>query len=522
MKKLTEVETLSFPVIKGSSYILVHTPNILKQGGSTQTTTRAKNPNDEYLSKMDEHLRSFEEFVGYAPNQAYIGNILPNDLDDIDTPWYESDNLLEAKKEGELGEIMSEDVFIPLVKHVDVFDLVKLTKEFTKKGQKLVDEHLILKDMDIDLGEGEELSDVEKLVEEHAEPFYLDNKLVGCVKSAHETDINLNAHVIYENLIGKASAVLAMKNLEYRNNIDISEVDYILECSEEACGDINQRGGGNFAKAIGEMAGATDATGSDVRSFCAAPAHAMVNAAALVKSGVYDNVAVVAGGSVAKLGMNGKDHVKKDMPILEDGLGGFAILISENDGESPILRTDIVGRHKVGTGSSPQAVISSLVTDPLDENDISIKDIDKYSVEMQNPEITKPAGAGNVPESNYKMIAALGVKRGDLERKELMNFVEEHGMPGFAPTQGHIPSGVPFVGPAVKMIESGDIDNAMIIGKGSLFLGRMTNLFDGVSFVMERNEGETEEKAAVSDEEIKSMIADAMRQMAENMTGESN
>jgi hypothetical protein len=72
------------------------------------------------------------------------------------------------------------------------------------------------------------------------------------------------------------------------------------------------------------------------------------------------------------------------------------------------------------------------------------------------------------------------------------------------------------------MIESGDIDNAMIIGKGSLFLGRMTNLFDGVSFVMERNEGETEEKAAVSDEEIKSMIADAMRQMAENMTGESN
>ena len=32
---------------------------------------------------------------------------------------------------------------------------------------------------------------------------------------------------------------------------------------------------------------------------------------------------------------------------------------------------------------------------------------------MQNPEITKPAGAGDVPEANYKMIAALGVKRGD-------------------------------------------------------------------------------------------------------------
>ncbi|MCF8000394.1 MAG: ketoacyl-ACP synthase III family protein [Halanaerobiales bacterium] len=514
---------MSFPVIKGSSYILVHTPNILKQGGSTQTTTRAKDPNDEYLKQMDDHLRSFEEFVGYAPNQAYIGNILPNDLEEIEQPWYENDNLLEAKKEGQFGEIMPEDQFIALIKHVDVFDLVKLSEEFCEKGQNLVNEHPILKEMDIDLGAGEPKEDLQKLVDEHSEPLYLDNELVGCVKKAHETDINLSAHVIYENLIAKASAVLAMKDLEYRNeDVDLSEVDYILECSEEACGDINQRGGGNFAKAIGEMAGCNDATGSDVRSFCAAPAHAMVNAAALVKAGVYDNVAVVAGGSVAKLGMNGKDHVKKEMPILEDGLGGFAIIISKNDGVNPIIRTDIVGRHKVGTGSSPQAVISSLVTDPLDKHEISIKDIDKYSVEMQNPEITKPAGAGNVPESNYKMIAALGVKRGDLERKELMDFVGEHGMPGFAPTQGHIPSGVPFVGPAVEMIKDGKINNAMIIGKGSLFLGRMTNLFDGVSFVMERNKGTEPEKSEVSDKEIKNMIADAMRQMAENITGESN
>jgi len=52
-----EVTILSYPVIKGSSYILVHAPNILKQGGSTQTTTRKKDPNDPYLSKMDNYLR---------------------------------------------------------------------------------------------------------------------------------------------------------------------------------------------------------------------------------------------------------------------------------------------------------------------------------------------------------------------------------------------------------------------------------------------------------------------------------
>ena len=32
------------------------------------------------------------------------------------------------------------------------------------------------------------------------------------------------------------------------------KIDYIIECSEEAFGDMNQRGGGNLAKAIGRNA----------------------------------------------------------------------------------------------------------------------------------------------------------------------------------------------------------------------------------------------------------------------------
>lgn len=211
---------------------------------------------------------------------------------------------------------------------------------------------------------------------------------------------------------------------------------------------MNQRGGGNFAKSIAEIAGAVSATGSDTRGFCAAPTHALINASALVKSGIYKTVAIVAGGATAKLGMNARDHVNKGLPVLEDCLGGFAILVTENDGISPILRTDIVGRHTVGTGSSPQAVMEALITMPLDKVGLKITDIDKYSVEMQNPEITEPAGAGNVPLANYKMIAALGAKRGDIEKTSMASFISDHGMPGFAPTQGHIPSGVPFVGPS--------------------------------------------------------------------------
>ncbi len=246
-------------------------------------------------------------------------------------------------------------------------------------------------------------------------------------------DLSLTAHIIYENLVSKASGMLAMKHLIDKNNIDVNTIDYVIECSEEACGDMNQRGGGNFAKAIAESVGAVNATGSDVRGFCAAPTHALITAASMVKAGVFQNVVVVAGGATAKLGMNGKDHVKKGMPLLEDVLGAFAFQVTADDGVNPIIRTDLIGRHTVGTGSSPQAVITSLITAPLEKGGLKITDIDKYSVEMQNPDVTKPAGAGDVPEANYKMIGALGVKRGELDRKELPDFVTKHGMPGWAP-----------------------------------------------------------------------------------------
>lgn len=84
---------------------------------------------------------------------------------------------------------------------------------------------------------------------------------------------------------------------------------------------------------------------------------------------------------------------------------------------------------------------------------------------MQNPDITKPAGAGDVPMANYKMIAALAVKRGELDRKELASFTTNHGLTGWAPTQGHIPSGVPYIGFAREDILAGKINKAMIIGK---------------------------------------------------------
>jgi len=509
-------------VIKGTGYVLVHTPDMILHNGTTQTTERIVNPESEYLKQIPEHIRSYEQAVAYYPNQAYIGNLHPDELGKIEFPWY--DKMAEnASRFGPFGEIMPQQEFLLLVQACDVFDLVKLNRDFVAAHKaELAANPVITEDIMARVNDGIDGADIEKFVnEEHAEPLYHNAVLVGCVKNAHDIDVNLSSHVMHENLMSKASNVLALLYAIKNAGIDKDEVEYVIDCAEEACGDMNQRGGGNFAKAAAEIAGLMNATGSDARGFCAAPAHAIVEAASLVKAGTYKTVIVTSGGCTAKLGMNGKDHIKKGLPLLEDCLGGFAIVISANDGIHPEINTDMVGRHTVGTGSSPQAVISSLVTAPLDKHGLKITDIDKYSPEMQNPDITKPAGAGDVPQANYKMIAALAVKRGELGKADLATFPAKHGLTGFAPTQGHIPSGVPYVGYAKEDIMSGKIKNAMIIGKGSLFLGRMTNLFDGVSFVIQANSGKTEEQGAVSEDQIKSLIAKAMKDFAASLMADA-
>ncbi len=135
--------------------------------------------------------------------------------------------------------------------------------------------------------------------------------------------------------MSKASSVLALLYAVRNAGIDKADVEYVIDCAEEACGDMNQRGGGNFARLQQRSPDCVNATGSDARGFCAAPTHAVIEAAALVKSGAYKTVVVTSGGCTAKLGMNGKDHVKKGLPILEDCLGGFAVVVSENDGVNP-------------------------------------------------------------------------------------------------------------------------------------------------------------------------------------------
>lgn len=512
-------------VVRETSYALVHAPSLLVHMGTTQTVEREANPDSDYLRNIASHLRSYEACIAYPPNQTYIGNMTPVELAAIERPWFERP-VENARRYSAGGQIMPEDEFYVMMKIVDSFNLVMLEDTFTADvARRMAESSPIWAEGDsARLGSGVPAEDIARLLDAgragaKAEPLYLGDRLIGCVKAAHERDRALTAHVMTENLVAKATGVVALRHLIARGVIDAADVDYIIECSEEACGDMNQRGGGNFAKAIGEMAGCVNATGSDIRGFCAAPAHALVMAASLVQAGVYRNVVVLAGGATAKLGMNGRDHAKKGMPLLEDVLGAFAVLVSENDGYSPVIRTDAVGKHNIGSGSSPQAVMTAIVLDPLERIGLKLSDVQRYSAEMQNPEITEAAGAGDVPKSNLKMIAALAVKGGEIERTAIDAFVAEHGVVGFAPTQGHIPSGVPSIGFFRDEIMAGKMARGQIIGKGSLFLGRMTNLFDGVSFLLEANPGREGDEVG-GEAQLRRIVADALRDVARSLAEE--
>jgi glycine/sarcosine/betaine reductase complex component C subunit beta len=168
-------------------------------------------------------------------------------------------------------------------------------------------------------------------------------------------------------------------------------------------------------------------------------------------------------------------------------LGGLAILVTKDDGINPIIRLDAVGKHNIGAASSQQEIMTSLILKPLDKIGMKMMEIDRYATEMHNPEVTLPAGSGNTPLTNYKIMGALAAIRKEIDKTGIDAFVKQRGMPGFSPTQGHIPAAVPFLGHALLDMRQGRMRRALFVAKGSLFLGRMSQLSDGLSFLLEAN-----------------------------------
>lgn len=430
--------------VTASSFVLEHVPDLVRYGSKP-----SREP--QQLEALAGALRSYDEAVAYPPNQVFIGNLSPSTLWDAPRDWWRH-QVEDATPAGPSGDVMGQRSFYELLAELDRFDLVRLDAE-PEAGQL---------------------------------PLLHAGDVIGAFAGDHDQDESLTPHVLLENLSILASGVHALRHMLSSAGIDPRSITHAIGCGEEAVGDRYQRGGGNVAKAIAEGCGLARASGVDVKSFCAAPVHALVVAAALIEAGIEERVVVVAGGSMGKLGMKFEGALAKGFPVLEDVLAGMAVLLEPADGSNgPVVRTEAVGRMPVEAGAAPQAQLEALVGSPLDAMGIPIVGIGTYATEIHNPEITEPQGGGDVADRNYKMLAGLGVVRGELERSDIAGFARAHGLPGFAPTQGHIASAVPWIPHALAAMRSGDLRRTMLIAKGSLFLGRLTRLWDGVSLTLE-------------------------------------
>lgn len=468
------------PAILGCDYVLAHAPDFVRYG-SKPTRELAADP--ALLDGLYGSLRSWEEVKAYPPNQVFIGNLTPDDLAATERPWY-SHLVPDPQMEGPFGRIIDQAALYGLMKLSDDFELLTITEQLAAEALEALDGVFSLR---LDRIVGVPVDRVEALVLEGSGlPMYHRGELAGFVKTVHELDPSLDAHVLFENLACKATAVLAVARVLEHSDLDPADVDYLLNTGEEAVGDRYQRGGGSLSKAVGEVVGCVNATGSDVKAFCSAPVHAIIMAGAMVAAGLHKYVVVLGGGSQAKMGMKFRAHLRNGVPVMEDCLAAMAFVVGADDGDGMRLRLDMTGLHPIGAGSSPQAIYQALVIAPLERQGMQITDIDRYAVELHNPEITEPGDSGDVPKTNYRTLAAMAVLRGEIERDQMDEFVAAHGMPGFVPTQGHIPAGVPYLGHAHAAMRAGTLRRAMIVAKGSLFLGRMTQLVDGVSFVVER------------------------------------
>jgi betaine reductase len=470
-------------VVRAAATVLAHAPGLARHGSKPSRTLAG---DADATARFVAGLRSYGEALGYAPHQAFLGTCHPRELPD--RPWaYQT--LPGARRFAPFGEFLPEEELLAVMAMVDEFNLLTLSPQIADSTAGTLSSHPLAAHLDlpnITLAAGDAAAAVDK----GALPLHAaGHNLVAALRPGHAEDEALTAPVLLENLVCKATGTLALLHLLHGNDLDPAAVQYTISCSEEAVGDRYQRGGGNMGKTIAAAAGLAESSGVDVKNFCAAPISALVIAGSLVAAGVFDQIAVVAGGSVPKLGMKYEGHLGHELPVLEDVIGAAALLVTADDGVSPRIRLDAVGRHRVSSGGSNAQILHDLAVRPLEAVGLGMTDVDDYATELHNPEITEPQGSGDVAARNYRTLAALAARRGEIGKDEIDAFVARHGMPGYAPTQGHIASALCYAPHALARLRSGAAQRTLLMAKGSLFLGRMSQRSDGMSVLLEANPG---------------------------------
>ena len=201
--------------LRAAANVLVHVPDLVRYGSKPWREALRSNqaPGDVFAD-----LRSFDEVVGYAPNQVFIGNLPPENLGEIPSPWYEN-SLAGASPKGAFGEILPQDSFYALLEAADQFGLIMRNKERHVSGVIRSESASALLKTEKPSREYDQEDILGRIENGEALPLFQNKGLIGCVRSDHESDESLDARILLENLAAKASGAYALSRLLVRENI---------------------------------------------------------------------------------------------------------------------------------------------------------------------------------------------------------------------------------------------------------------------------------------------------------------
>src|SRR5213593_1705965 len=112
-------------VITAAASVLAHAPGLVRYG-SKPVRDLARDPT--LIDTIVKHLRRYEDALAYAPNQAYLGTIEPDDLRAMPRPWFGT-RVTGARALGPFGDFIAESELLGLLKRCDRARLVQLDEE---------------------------------------------------------------------------------------------------------------------------------------------------------------------------------------------------------------------------------------------------------------------------------------------------------------------------------------------------------------------------------------------------------
>ena len=118
-------------VIKGVRYFLGHAPGLVRHGFNP---SREISKSPKVLEAITAHLRCFGDAAAYPPNRAFLGDLYPDELRQIERPWFHANS--SSKRRQPHGEIMPEEELLGLLKLCDAFDHVWLEGSFSAQVRR--------------------------------------------------------------------------------------------------------------------------------------------------------------------------------------------------------------------------------------------------------------------------------------------------------------------------------------------------------------------------------------------------